>query len=66
MSGDKLIFTNLDVTYHDKVKLGDKSKIQDSKAILIAEATKTANQMFPLFLHVTNHICFSTRLKDVA
>ena len=41
-------------------------KIQDSKSILIAEATKTGNQMFPFYLHITSHTCFSVKLKDDA
>ncbi|KAK4416053.1 hypothetical protein Salat_2712700 [Sesamum alatum] len=74
MSGDKSAFSNLDETYHHKVKLGDElrisimgkgellengyelsfkgvaCKIRDSRSILIAEAIRTENRMFPLYL----------------
>ncbi|KAL0360218.1 UNVERIFIED_CONTAM: Copia protein [Sesamum radiatum] len=119
MSGDKSAFSNLDEAYHDKVKLGDESRIsimgkgevtilnkdntnetifnvffvpdlktnllsvgqllengyelsfkggaceiRDSKSVLIAEATRTENRMFPLYLNITSHKCFSVRMND--
>ncbi|RDX97173.1 hypothetical protein CR513_20081, partial [Mucuna pruriens] len=41
-------------------------QIRDAKLGLIARIKMLVNRMFPLYLHNTNHSCFSTKLKDDA
>lgn len=41
-------------------------QIQDPKLGLIGQVNMMANCMFPLYLHNTNHSCFSVKLKDDA
>ncbi|KAF7135561.1 hypothetical protein RHSIM_Rhsim08G0049500 [Rhododendron simsii] len=42
---------------------GGVCQIQDAKLGLIAQVNMTANRMFPLHLHNTNHSCFSAKLR---
>ncbi|KAF7147957.1 hypothetical protein RHSIM_Rhsim03G0172600 [Rhododendron simsii] len=45
---------------------GGVCQIQDAKLGLIAQVNMTANRMFPLHLHNTNHSCFSAKVRDAA
>ena len=41
-------------------------RIKDEKLGLIAQVNMMPNRMFPLYLHNSGHLCFSTKLKDDA